>query len=143
MRSASCSPTRTTRPNRFCPKKNVATPAGFPLVGGVAVQGQDDVGAAVVGEVGALLVVPRAGEPRPGVDDVGSVRAEAALDASGEVVDDLRLDDPVGDGTGVVTAVTRVEDDGPPAQAVPGTAHVLTLAQGQRGPHRPRCAAGR
>ena len=82
----------------------------------------------------ARLVVPGAGEPGPRVDDVGPVGAEPALDPAGEVVDDLRLDDPVGDGTGVVAAVTRVQDDGPSAQAVPGPADVLALAQRQRGP---------
>ena len=107
--------------------------AGVLLVGGVAVQGQDDVGAAVVGEGGAGLVVPRAGEPGPRVDDVGPVGAEAALDAAGEVVDDLRLDDAVGHGPGIVAAVTRVEDDGAPAQAVPGPADVLALTERQRG----------
>ena len=99
------------------------------LVGGVAVQRQDDVGSALVGEQRAGLVVAGAGKPGPRVDDVGPVRAEAPLDAAGQVVDDLRLDDPVGDGTGVVAAVTRVQDDGPPAQAVPGPADVLALAQ--------------
>src|SRR4029079_682037 len=121
-------------PEPLLPEEERGDAAGVLLVGGVAVQGQDDVSAAVVGEVGARLVVPGAGEPGPRVDDVGPVGAEPPLDPSGEVMDDLRLDDPVGDSTGVVAAVTRVQDDGPSAQAVPGPADVFPLAQRQRGP---------
>ena len=127
-------------PELLLPEEERGDAAGVLLVGGVAVQGQDDVSAAVVGEVGARLVVPGAGEPGPCVDDVGPVGAVRPLDPAGEVVHDLRLDDPVGDGTGVVAAVTRVQDDGPSAQAVPGPADVLALAKRQRGPARDAAA---
>ena len=76
-------------PEPLLPEEERGDAAGVLLVGGVAVQGQDDVSAAVVGEVGARFVVPGAGEPGPRVDDVGTVGAEPPLDPAGEVVKTL------------------------------------------------------
>ena len=82
----------------------------------------------------ARLVVAGAGEPGPRVDDVGPVGASRPSIRRARSWTISRLDDPVGDGAGVVAAVTRVQDDGPAAQAVPGAADVLALAQRQRRP---------
>jgi hypothetical protein len=95
------------------------------------VQRQDEVGARVVGEGGALGV-GRAGVGPPGEQRADADGRQAALEPGGEVLDDRGLLEAVPGGAAVAAAVPGVDDDDLAGQRGAGAVQRLGLAQDLR-----------